>query len=111
MLVSETHFTNHRFFKIPQYSFHHVTPPDGTAHGGSGVIIKSKIKQHLESTYRTNDIQATNLVVDDWYGQLWISSVYSPPKHNLKKDGYEQFFKTLGRRFIVGGDFNAKHTE
>ena len=67
MLVSETHFTNHSFFKIPQYSFHHVTHPDGTAHGGSGVIIKSKIKHHLESTYRTNEIQATNIVADDWY--------------------------------------------
>ena len=79
MLVSETHFTNNSFFQIPQYSFYHVTHPDGTAHGGSGV-------PHLESTYRTNEIQATNIVVDDWYGQLLISSVYSPPKHNIKKD-------------------------
>ena len=46
-----------------------------------------------------------------WYGHLLISSVYSPPKQNVKKDTYEQFFKTLERRFIVDGDFNAKHTE
>ena len=31
-------------------------------------------------------------------------------EHSIKKDDYEEFFKTLGNRFLAGGDYNAKHT-
>ena len=34
-----------------------------------------------------------------------------PTKTQFKKETYQQFFKTLGKRFIAGGDFNAKHTD
>ena len=30
-------------------------------------------------------------------------------RHNNKYEDYDHFFKTLGNRFLVGGDFNAKH--
>jgi hypothetical protein len=38
------------------------------------------------------------------------SAIYCPPKHNNKYEDYDRFFKTLGNRFIAGGDYNAKHT-
>lgn len=47
--------------------------------------------------------------MEDWLGPLTVTAVYSPPKHNIKKEQYEQFFKTLGNRFIAGGDYNTKH--
>ena len=82
--------------------------PDGTAHGGSAILIKNNIKHHIENPFKTEQIQATNVVVD-WEGPLTISAVYNPPKHNLKKEEYEAFFKSLGHRFLAGGDYNAKH--
>jgi len=46
----------------------------------------------------------------DNIGEITISAIYCPPKHNNKYEDYDHFFKTLGNRFLVGGDFNAKHT-
>lgn len=38
-----------------------------------------------------------------------IYSAYFPPRFSIKCDKYENLFKRLGNKFIVGGDFNAKH--
>ncbi|OAD57925.1 RNA-directed DNA polymerase from mobile element jockey, partial [Eufriesea mexicana] len=35
LLVSETHFTEKTYFKIPQYRLHHTNHPDNTAHAGT----------------------------------------------------------------------------
>jgi endonuclease/exonuclease/phosphatase family metal-dependent hydrolase len=39
-----------------------------------------------------------------------VVSLYSLPRHNIKAERYVEVFKTIGSRFIIGGDFNAKHT-
>jgi hypothetical protein len=38
-------------------------------------------------------------------------AVYLPPKHTAKPEQLEDFYNTLGRQFISGGDYNAKHTD
>jgi hypothetical protein len=48
--------------------------------------------------------------VEDSVGLLTISAVYLPPKHTVKQEQLEDFYNTLGHRFIAGGDYNAKHT-
>lgn len=35
---------------------------------------------------------------------------YCSPKHAIKEQQFNAFFETLGNRFIVGGDINARHT-
>ena len=109
LLVSETHFTEKSYFQIPNYKTYHTMHPDGSAHGGSAVIIRNNIKHHETVPYRTDEIQATNVRVEDWSGPFTVSAVYSPPKHKLKMADYEKFLNTLGHRFIAGGDYNAKH--
>jgi hypothetical protein len=49
--------------------------------------------------------------VEDSVGLLTIWAVYLPPKHTVKQEQLEDFYNTLGRRFIAGGDYNAKHTD
>jgi len=110
MLISETHFTYKSHFSLSKYNFYQSMHPDGTAHGGSAILIKSGIKHYKSSHSCTNEIQATNIMISDENGPLLISAVYSPPKHNIKRDTYTIFFKTLGSRFVAGGDFNAKNT-
>jgi len=110
LLVSETHFTKKSFFQIPSYCFYQSMHPDGSAHGGSAILIKKTFKHYESTHFSTNEIQATNIVVEDTIGPLLISAIYSPPKHNIKMDTYVNFFKTLGCRFIAGGDYNAKNT-
>lgn len=38
-----------------------------------------------------------------------IYSIYSPPRYTVTCLQYEDFFRNIGQKFIVGGDFNAKH--
>lgn len=40
-----------------------------------------------------------------------MGAVYCPPRHNLKKVVYLQLLQHLIKRFVVGGDFNAKHVD
>lgn len=110
LLISETHFTHKHHFCIPQYDFYHVMHPAGKARGGSGILIKNTIKHLQGNHYCSEEIQATNIIVNTLQGPLTVSSIYSPPKHNIKKDNYIRFFKTLGNKFIACGDYNAKHT-
>ena len=111
ILISETHFTRKSYLKIPNYTIYNTEHPDGTAHGGAAIIIRNTIKHHEIEKFKHEHIQATNIIVDDWIGQITFSAIYCPPKHTIKKEKFLEFFDTLGTRFIAGGDYNAKHEE
>ena len=40
ILISETHFTTKNYFSIPRYKLYYTSHPDGTAYGGTAVLIK-----------------------------------------------------------------------
>ena len=109
MLISETHFTNKNYIKIPRYTSYNTNHPSGRAHGGAAVIIKSSIKHYELNKYEEESIQATCIVVEDWLGPLTIASVYCPPRHTISQLQFNDFYNSLGNRFIAGGDYNAKH--
>jgi len=109
MLVSETHFTERSHLHIPNYYTYYTTHPDGTAHGGTAILVKNKIKHYQVSPYRKEEIQATCIILEVRYTSITIAAVYCPPKDNIKEDHFINFIKTLGNRFIAGGDYNAKH--
>ena len=81
---------------------------DGKAYE-SAISINSKIQHHDSMHYCTHQIQSTNIIKDDWIGELQISAIYSPPKHVIKKEDHEIFIKNLGSRLLAGGDYNGKH--
>lgn len=111
LLIAETHFTQRSYPKLQNYFIYHTNHPSGAAHGGTAIIIKKNIK-HFELPKSEHDfLQATTLVVEDWNGPITISAIYCPPKHTIKNEIFEQFFNTLGNKFIAGGDYNAKHTQ
>jgi hypothetical protein len=109
LLVSETHFTDASFFKIPHYSVYSTNHPSNRAHGGSAVLIKSNIKHYELPKYQFDYIQSTSVVVEDFNGPLSVSALYCPPRHNMSDCQFTEFFNTLGCRFISGGDYNAKN--
>jgi hypothetical protein len=39
-----------------------------------------------------------------------IAAIYSPPRHAISHQEYEDFLLKLGPHYIVAGDWNAKHT-
>jgi exonuclease III len=53
MLISETHFTNKSYLKIPNFNIYHTNHPDGAAHAGTAIIIRKNIK-HYEREKDTN---------------------------------------------------------
>jgi hypothetical protein len=110
LLISETHFTDLTAFSIPLYSTYHMPHPEGTAHGGSAIIIRNAISHHELPKYQIDKIQATGVQVNAMPLQFNISAIYSPPRNAISSDDYKAFFRTLGNRFIAGGDWNAKHT-
>lgn len=110
LLVSETRMTENSNFNIFNYKIYKTNHPDGTAHGGSAVIIRNNINHHEVEKYEYENIQATTVEITTNRGKINVSAVYCPPKYNNKKDTYGDLFKSLGNKFILGGDFNVKHT-
>jgi hypothetical protein len=49
--------------------------------------------------------------VEDSIGPLAVSAVYLPPRYKVKQVQLAAFCNILGRRFIAGGDYIAKHTD
>lgn len=108
LLVSETHFSTRNCFRIRGYSTYDTKHPSGRACGGTALIVHNKINHYPMPEYRTEHIQATSIAITGT--NIVISSIYCPPRHNINKDQFIDFFATLGSKFLVAGDYNAKHT-
>ncbi|GBP22826.1 RNA-directed DNA polymerase from mobile element jockey [Eumeta japonica] len=83
--------------------------PSGNSHGGTAIIIKENIKQYLLEEYKTDKIQATSVRIHDNKVETTLSAIYCPPRHVTTSEDFKNYFKTLGNRYICGGDWNAKH--
>jgi exonuclease III len=103
LFISDTHFTDRSYIKVPTYVIYDTPHPDETAHGGTAIIIRQNIKHHIREAYKQEHIQATSVVLKDNVGELNIAAVYSPPNRIIKESDYTRFFHTLGHRFIAGG--------
>jgi exonuclease III len=110
LLISETHFTSKNHFTISGYDLCYTNHPDGTAHGGTAILIKTTIAYYEQLKYTVPVIQATSVRVKGPLRDITIAAVYCPPRHNLKVEHFEAFFQTLGPSFLAGRDFNSKHT-
>lgn len=110
LLVAETHFTNKTFFNITGYSLYHTQHPDGTARGGSAILIRNGIQHYQYNSYQQDYAQITSIVVKELNSTLVLAAVYCPPRYAIKNDLFADCFQYLGKRFIAGGDYNAKHT-
>jgi endonuclease/exonuclease/phosphatase (EEP) superfamily protein YafD len=85
--------------------------PAGTARGRTAIIVlKSSIQHHLLKPYNQAFLQATSVEVEHTNGLLTISAVYFPPKQAVHQEQLEEYYYTLGHRFIAAGDYNTKHT-
>ena len=109
-IISETHFTKQSYIKLKGYKVYHTTHPENSAKGGSAVIIKENLRHSEETKFEAEDIQATMVNVKTKNYDLTVIGLYCPPKHNTKAERYAELFEFVGDRFVMGGDFNAKHT-
>lgn len=111
LLISETDFTSSSAIRIRGYSIYSTNHPDGTAHGGTAAILRSTIDHYELPEFRTEHIQATSISIADKNGDYNISAVYCPPKHKITEAQFSEYFRSLGTRFVAGGDWNSKHPQ
>lgn len=109
-LISETHLTRDSFIKFRGYNFDHTIHPSNTVRGGSAIIIKNNIPQYEEISPKSEETQVTVVTINTGKQENTLAAIYCPPRHNLKKESYYNVLNHLGKRFIIGGDFNVKTT-
>lgn len=110
MLISETHLTNKNYFRIFGYKFYHTMHPDGKARGGSGVLIKNTISHYQLQDHCEKNLQASSICIISGSARTVFSAIYCPPRFKVTSEQFRKFFDELGPKFLVAGDFNAKHT-
>jgi len=109
LLISETHFTSRTYFRINGYDLIAANHPDNRAHAGAAVLVKSSIRYETLPEICEPHLQAAGIKIKCNNINIAIYSIYCPPRHSITCTEYEDFFKNLGSRFLVVGDFNAKH--
>jgi len=75
MLLVDTHLTNKYNFQIRGYTFYRTDHPDGKTHGGTGILIRERIKYHIHQRFATNYLHATSIKVQSGNGNLTIAAV------------------------------------
>ncbi|KAI5697503.1 hypothetical protein M8J75_011494 [Diaphorina citri] len=55
-------------------------------------------------------IQATSIKVESLPFSIILAAVYCPPGRSVLSQDFTNLFNLFGTNFIVGGDWNAKHT-
>jgi hypothetical protein len=109
MLISEMHFTEKSYLKLPNHIAYRMNHPAGTARGGTAIIIENCIKCHQLNSYSQDFLQATN-VLEDSVSLSTNLVVYLSSRHIINQEQFKDIYNTLGQHFIAGGDYNAKHT-
>lgn len=110
-LLSETHLTNSTDIKVKGYNLYKANHPLNQPKGGSAVIAKQSITQNEGICLQQEEIQLSTVDIKTNNLKLTIGAVYCPPRYNLKQIHYEYLLNQSGDRFIIGGDYNAKHTD
>lgn len=76
MLLSETHLTDKHNFHIPGYLFYATNHPDGKAHGGTGILIRSRIKHHLYNRTEMDYLQSTSISIKSSSGRSLLPTSF-----------------------------------
>ena len=109
-LISETHFTNDTHMNMNKYNIFHTVHLSNNGRGGSAVIVKKSLSHSVEEKLRCSEFQATTIKIATKTQQISFTSVYSPPRHSISVEQYKDLIQKHKCKFIMGGDFNAKHT-
>ena len=93
LLNSERHFTDKNYFSISRYKLFYTNHPDGTAHGGTAILIKETIEHYELLKYKEESIEVTSINVKRFPYEITITTIYCPSRHNLKRNSLRHSFK------------------
>jgi exonuclease III len=78
MLISETRFTSKSHFTIPEYQVCSTNHPDGTAQGGTAILVKYTIAYYEQLPHAEAELQAKTIRVKGPLRDISIAAVYCP---------------------------------
>jgi hypothetical protein len=88
MLISETHFTTKTYFYIPGYKLCYTNHPNGTAHGGTAILVKVTIMFYELLKYEAQTIQATSIKVQGILHEITKNTQSNTIKQNTQNGTY-----------------------
>lgn len=110
VLVSETHLTSSDSITIKKYDIYLANHPTNRRRGGSAIIINRNIDHMALPKISTLAIQCVPICVTfPDQPLLKIAAIYCPPLRGLTSEAFNLIFKLLEPRFLIAGDWNAKH--
>lgn len=109
LLISEAHFNDRNFFRVPHYKTYFTCYPDNGVRGGTAEIIRNNIAHFEIEPSSTDHLQAISVKVKGLDGDLTMSAAYYPPPHKITQNQFAKYFRTIGCKFISDGNFNCKH--
>lgn len=110
MMISGTHATDKTFINIEGYFVVFANHPRNEAFGGSALLIKNSLNYCVAPSITSDAIQAAVVEIQFTRETVVVGAVYCRPRFNLKEADFDGLLNNFGNKFIVGGDFNAKHT-
>lgn len=110
-LLTETHLTNKNYLNLVNYKVYNAFCPSTTARGGSSLLVKNSLEHFELGKIESTDIQMSIVQLSSLKQKINIGVMYCSPTCSIKKDTFKSLLLELGDRFILGGDFNAKHLD
>lgn len=103
------HFTSQTEFKSKGYRLYSTEHPSNKARTGSEVIIhENNQSQRSAKNYRSQPSGYRNIQTNQ--SIITIAATYCPPCSRIDHKQFEAFVNSLENHFIIGGDYNSKHT-
>lgn len=113
LLLSETHLTPHRQYRLPNYVLYRDDRPgpvNRPARGGTAVAVKTSIGHHRVDLPPRVHLEATAVELHGALGGIVIVSAYKPPSATLLASDLDVVFQPY-RKVILAGDLNCKHPD
>jgi len=110
-LITETHLTPNKTLFFPNYSTIRTDHPDGTAHGGAAIFVRNNIKYSISPPTANQSIQSASIQLNINNTNTTIVAAYFPPANPINEIILNDFFSSLNKNFVIGGDFNSKHPQ
>lgn len=83
-LIAETHLTSSTFINFKNYYTYCTNHPANAVRGGSAIIIRKHLKHEEEDKLQMEEFQATTIRLHTITENLLLTSLYSPPRHQVK---------------------------
>jgi len=109
LLVSETHFTRSHS-TISGYETINALHPGHRIRGGASIIIRRGIQYEELKPVQLEWMQCAKIHLIISQSKIIIAAAYLPPRYTLSQTDLSDILPNPERRFLIGGDFNAKDT-